>query len=940
MFLTSADMLLHNWFGIVILSWGFYSTIQAEHPAQHRWNKFSELVGEDVSVLQDNSAQEFRYRLPTYIVPLHYDLFLETQVHTGNRSYSGQVSIELDIRQQTKTIYVHSRGLRITTNELYLRNTPNNVTFLETLRYVEDTEREFVIFSIRRAIAPATYTLRITFEGQLHTDEDGFYISSYRDANGTRKYLASTQFQAISARSAFPCLDEPALKATFSVNIQHHPSYDAVSNMPVATYAGGPGYEVTMFETTPRMSIYLLAFMVSDFLHTEDYEANQRVFARPNAINQTHYPLEAGVRIMNTLNDYLGLPYNSYMPKIDQVALTEFSAGAMENWGLCKYREEYLLYEEGVTTYRTQTTITTIIAHEYAHQWFGNVVTNKWWSYLWLNEGFATLYEFMAADMAYPERQYRDLFNVQIVHRVLVSDAEESTRPMTFSRGATFNAILSLFDNIAYSKAGSVLQMFRQLLTEPVWRSMIRAYVERNEFGSVSTDEFVDAMIDATDDGTDLLPENIDIESFVKSWVDQPGYPVLDVRRTYRGDIILSQDRFYSNKIVNDDTTQWIIPYTILAAGDSLHNPLEWKWFTSKAERIPSPAMNDQWLLVNVNQTGFYRVNYDPSNWYMLIEALIDDTTSIPLHSRAQLIDDAFHLARSNRLDLEIALEMLAYVRHEREYPPWEAANRAITYFYNRMRGQPNYVSFQLFVDTLISDVFVMVNVTSVTPDERLLDKYLRQVVSSWACRMEIESCLSDTRIALEREVNGEEPVHPDVADLVYCYGLRTTSTTAFQYLYSKLQASDNRGQRSLLINALGCTIDSEQLSAYLLTAIGSELQVNYDPEERYYVLTSVLTSREGVDALIQFLFENYSYVTSVLGTNILNSLVQAIANRTNTAAEEHMLNALLVVLDSVLPASAIANAQSTVSRNLAWPSTREGVLLSYFLERFAFQPV
>uniref|UniRef100_A0A182NG41 Aminopeptidase n=1 Tax=Anopheles dirus TaxID=7168 RepID=A0A182NG41_9DIPT len=932
-------MLFHNLFGIVILLLGIDSAVHAEHPTLRKWNKFGDLVDTSVPEQQDNSAQEFRYRLPTYIVPLHYDLFLETQVHTGNRSYSGRVNIELDIRQQTKTIYVHSRGLRITSNELYLRNTPTNVTFLETLRYVEDVEREFVIFSIRRAIAPATYTLRLEFEGHLRTDEDGFYISSYRDANGARKYLASTQFQAISARAAFPCLDEPALKATISLNIQHHPSYDAISNMPVSANAGGPGYEVTMFETTPRMSIYLLAFMVSDFLYTENYEAKQRVFARPNAINQTHYPLEAGVRVMNALDEHLGLPFNSYMPKVDQAALTEFSAGAMENWGLCKYREEYLLYEPGVTTYRTQTTITTIIAHEYAHQWFGNVVTNKWWSYLWLNEGFATLYEFMAADMAYPERQYRDLFNVQVVQRVLVTDAEESTRPMTFSRGATFNAILSLFDNIAYSKAGSVLQMFRQLLTEPVWRSVIRAYVERNEFGSVGTDEFVDAMMDVTDDGTDLLPEHVVIEDLVKSWVEQPGYPVLEVRRSYNGDIILSQDRFYSNKIVNDDATHWIIPYTILTAGDPLQNPLEWRWLTSKAVRISSPATNDQWLLANVNQTGFYRVNYDPSNWYMLIEALTNDTTSIPLHSRAQLIDDAFHLARSNRLDLEIALEVLTYVRHEREYPPWEAASRVFTYFNNRMRGLSNYALFQIFVDTLISDVFVTLDVTSVTPDERLLDKYLRQVVSSWACRMGIESCLSDTRIALEREVSGEEPVHPDVADLVYCYGLRTTSTTAFQYLYSKLQASDNRAQRSLLISALGCTIDSEQLSEYLRTAIGSEPQVNYDLEERYYVLTSVLTTREGVDALIQFLMENYSYVASVLGTNILNSLVQAIASRTNTPAEEQMLNTLLVVLDSVLPATAIASAQSTVSRNLAWPSTREGVLLSYFLERFGFQP-
>ncbi|XP_053668752.1 aminopeptidase N-like [Anopheles marshallii] len=930
-------MLLHWLLGVVGILTGLHTVVNAAHPAQEKWSKLAE--GLDEEAIKLASEQELRYRLPTYIVPTHYKLYLETQVHTGNRSYSGSVDIHLDIQRQTPTIYVHNRGLRITYNELYFSDEGANITFLETLRYTEDAEREFTIFSIRRALAPAEYILRIDFEGQLRVDDDGFYMSSYRDENGARRYLASTQFQAISARSAFPCLDEPALKATFSVEIKHHPSYEAVANMPIYAIAGDTdGNVVTVFETTPPMSVYLLAFMVSDFLYTENEEAAQRVYARPNAIDQTQYALEAGVRIMNVFDEYLGLPYSTFMPKVDQTALTQFSAGAMENWGLCKYREEYLLYEPGVTTYRTQTSITTIIAHEYAHQWFGNVVTNKWWSYLWLNEGFATLYEFVAADMAYPERQYRDLFNVQVLQRALITDANESTRPMTFSRGATFNTIGSLFDNVAYSKGGSVLQMFGLVLSESVWQQVVRLYVERNALGSVGAEEFIEAMAEVVD-GTDTLPEHVSVESFVTSWVDQPGFPVLEVRRSYWGEIILTQDRFYANRIVNDDTTTWMIPYTILAQGDSLEAPLEWQWLTTRAVRVPSDTPDNEWILANVNQAGFYRVNYDASNWYMLIRALTEETTSIPMHSRSQLVDDAFHLARSNRLDLEIALDLMTYLRHEREYPPWAAANYALNYFYNRMRGRSDYVRYQLFVDTLISDVLLTLDVSTVLPDERLLDKYLRQVISRWACRMEIESCLTDTRLALEREVNGEEPVHPDVSEVVYCYGLRTATTDAFQYLFAKLQSSDNRGERSSLIDALGCTTDAEQLRSYLLTAIGGELQVDFDPEERFYILSSVLVSRAGADALISFLSDNFTYVANTLGVGTLNSLIQSIAAQTNTPEEEQMLNELLSQLQTMLPASGIETAQATMARNLAWPSTREGVLLSYFLERHSFQP-
>ncbi|XP_053672602.1 aminopeptidase N-like [Anopheles nili] len=933
-------MLLFWLISVVGILAGLQPAAEAKHPLLRRPKKFDRWNLDETQPLQDGSAQELRYRLPRYIVPTHYDLAIESRVHTGNRAYNGSVDIHVEVRQQTSTIYVHNRGLRITANELYLAESNANVTFLETLRYVTDAEREFSIFSIRRALIPGQYILHLDFEGDMRVDEDGFYLSSYRDVNGDRRYLGATQFQAISARSAFPCLDEPGLKATVALQIKHHPSYQAVSNMPVWAIAGdSDGYVVTVFETTPRMSIYLLAFLVSDFAYTENMDANQRVFARPTALDQMEFALEAGVRIMAVLDEYLGLPFNSYLPKVDQVALPDFSAGAMENWGLCKYREEYLLYEPGVTSYRTETFITTIVAHEYAHQWFGNLVTAEWWSYLWLNEGFATLYEYLAADLAYPERRYRDLFNVDVLQRVLVSDASENTRPMTFSRGATFDTIVSLFDNVAYSKGGSVLQMFRHLLTEPVWQQVLRVYLESNEFGAVTTDHFIDAMVQVTD-SMDLLPDTVELDDFIKSWVDQAGYPVLDVRRTYRGDIVLSQDRFYSNKIVTDDTALWMIPYTMLEEGDSPTDSLEWNWLTSRAIGVPTEVANDRWILANVNQTGFYRVNYDITNWNLLIDALLEDPTNVPLHSRAQLVDDAFHLARSNRLDLEISLELLTYLRNERDYPPWQAASRVFNYFDSRMRGTPDYVLYQLFIDTLIGDLFLTLDITSVAPDEPLLDKYLKQLITSWACRTLIESCLTDTRVALEREVAGDEPVHPDVATVVYCYGLRTASPDAFAYLFGKLQASQNLGERSLLIDALGCSTNDEQLNDYLLTAIGGELQVNYDSEERYYVLTSVLATREGTDALVRFLIENYTYVVEILGQGALNSLVQNIASATNTPAEEEMLNMLLQELEPSLSAAVIANAQATVRRNLAWPSTREGVLVNLFVQRYDPVPV
>uniref|UniRef100_A0A2M4B4W3 Putative protease m1 zinc metalloprotease n=1 Tax=Anopheles triannulatus TaxID=58253 RepID=A0A2M4B4W3_9DIPT len=211
------------------------SAIPDHHPLRGRWRELR-APSVDQPTKRVSPAEEQRYRLPTYIVPTHYDLYIESEVHTGNRSFSGQVDIHLDIRQPTRVIYVHNRDLTITWNELV--QTVDGESYNETLLYTEDAEREFIIFASRTTFEAGQYVLRIAFQGLLRTEYDGFYLSSYLDETGSRKYLAATQFQAISARSAFPCFDEPAMKATFSVTIRHHPSYKATANMPSYISAG------------------------------------------------------------------------------------------------------------------------------------------------------------------------------------------------------------------------------------------------------------------------------------------------------------------------------------------------------------------------------------------------------------------------------------------------------------------------------------------------------------------------------------------------------------------------------------------------------------------------------------------------------------------------------------------------------------------------------
>uniref|UniRef100_A0A182MRD1 Uncharacterized protein n=1 Tax=Anopheles culicifacies TaxID=139723 RepID=A0A182MRD1_9DIPT len=307
-------------------------------------------------------AVDERYRLPKTSVPIHYDLHLRTEIHRNERSFTGSVAIQLQVLEATSTLVLHNRALSIASAKL--SSLPNGVTGTPTpigdATFSTDTTFEHITFTSPMLLQPGYYLLEVSFEGRLATNDDGFYVSSYVADSGERRYdtgvrastydltidnlftdfahryLATTQFESTSARMAFPCYDEPALKATFTVSITHSVTYSAISNMPQQETITEDDMRTTVFQRTPLMSTYLLAFVVSDF----QYRINgpQRVYVRPNAIQEATFALEAGVKILKALDDHLDIPYSAYMPKLFQIAVPDFAAGAMENWGLVTYR--------------------------------------------------------------------------------------------------------------------------------------------------------------------------------------------------------------------------------------------------------------------------------------------------------------------------------------------------------------------------------------------------------------------------------------------------------------------------------------------------------------------------------------------------------------------------------------------------------------------------
>lgn len=403
------------------------------------------------------------YRLPNDTYPLRYDLELTTYIHLEDEEpeegetiaqkfrFDGKVTIEVSIRNATDMITVHSRGLSITSSSLVEKETEDTVDYeIET-----QTEFDFLTFKTEEMLVEGkVYILEISFFGELGRFS-GFYRSSYTDEDGNERWLATTQFQPTSARNAFPCFDEPGIRAPIKLSIIHVKNYFAISNMPKDATISQPNDMVkTTFLLTPSMQTYLLAFVVSDFTFVEIHgTVPQRVFARKDVIDrgEADFAVRAGVNILHWLEDHLNFKYSKNNPKMDQIGIPDFVAGAMENWGLVTYQEGILYYNEKSNRYFTKYYCAGTVGHEYAHQYFGNLVSPQWWSYIWLNEGFATLYAAKSAEGPFPELSNVDNYQLSAFAYAMAVEELGLTRPMTLYVEAPTD-VYSLFDAIAYSK--------------------------------------------------------------------------------------------------------------------------------------------------------------------------------------------------------------------------------------------------------------------------------------------------------------------------------------------------------------------------------------------------------------------------------------------------------------------------------------------------------
>ena len=546
-------------------------------------------------------------RLLDTFTPNHYNLTLDL-THAEEKEFSGTVIISGE--STSESISLHSKGLTI--QSVTIDNQPAGVSFGEF-----DELRLF-----QPGLKDGNHIVCINFSGNITDAMHGLY-PCYFTHDGVKKQLFATQFESHHAREVFPCVDEPAAKAKYDLTLITHPGITVLGNMPVKFQKENSDSLTTTFEKTPRMSSYLLAFVIGE-LHKKSARTKSgvevNVWATPAQNENTlDFALDIATRSIDFYDEYFGVKYP--LPKSDHVALPDFSSGAMENWGLITYRESCLLADPELTPESSRRFIATVIAHELSHQWFGNLVTMQWWNDLWLNESFANMMEYVAIDALHPEWRMWEDFATNEVTAALRRDSLDGVQSVQADVNHP-DEISTLFDPaIVYAKGGRLLVMVRKLIGEEAFRAGLKSYFEKFAYKNTVGNDLWQELESAS--GQPIV-------NLMNAWISQPGLPVVSVSSSHDA-ATLSQERFFIGEHQPSDAL-WPIPLFA-------NQPLDVKILNQKETTVSI----EKPLQLNCDLSAHFVTKYDESTR----EYLLKNITELPTLDKICILQDATILARA-----------------------------------------------------------------------------------------------------------------------------------------------------------------------------------------------------------------------------------------------------------------------------------------------------
>ncbi|XP_005446233.2 aminopeptidase N [Falco rusticolus] len=889
-----------------------------------------------------------RWRLPTTLMPESYEVTLQPfLIPDANNTYifKGNSSVVFFCNNATDLILIHSNKLTYTKQNSFhalLQAVDGSSVPHITNTWLEIHTQYLVVQLDGMLQQGKRYRLFSIFTGELADDLAGFYRSEYVES-GVKKVLATTQMQAADARKAFPCFDEPAMKATFTVKLIHPTDHNAISNMPIKNTRqqeiDGQSWNVTEFETTPKMSTYLLAFIVSQFNYTQNNSGDVliRIWGRPEAIaeGQGDYALQKTGPILKFFEEHYNTSYP--LPKADQVGLPDFNAGAMENWGLVTYRENSLLFDPAYSSIGNKERVVTVIAHELAHQWFGNLVTLRWWNDLWLNEGFASYVEYLGANSAEPSWHIKDLMVLNEVYAVMATDALTTSHPLSFREDEinTPAQISEVFDSISYSKGASVLRMLSDFLTEDVFKDGLQSYLHTFAYGNTVYTDLWFHLQEAVTKNNVSLPDSI--SKIMDRWTLQMGFPVVTVD-THTGTIKQEHFLLDPTSVVERPSVfnyTWIIPITWMTETTSG----ERYWLTKTSDTNNQfNVSRPNWLLLNLNVSGYFRVNYDKENWEQLLSQLSTNHQIIPVINRAQIIDDAFNLARAKYINVTLALSTTRFLSQETEYMPWQAALNNLRYFQLMFDRSEVFGVMTKYIQKQVTPLFNHYkNITNdwATIPSGLMDQYNEMNAISTACSYGVTECqnLTTTYFLKWQQNVTKNPVPPNLRSSVYCSMVATGGEEAWDFIWERFKEATVVSEADKLRTALSCSPYPWILNRYL--------QYTLDPQkirkqDATATINSIASNVVGQPLAWDFIRANWRTIFGQYGGGSFSfsRLILSVTQRFSTEFELKQLEQFKADNQDIGFGSgtrALEQALERTRANINWVKENQDTVLAWF---------
>ncbi|XP_057691884.1 aminopeptidase N [Corythoichthys intestinalis] len=900
----------------------------------------------------EDSAPWDRYRLPNFLIPLMYNITLWPHLSpdpvSGLYLFTGTSTVVFECETQTDLVLIHSNKLNYTLLEkkhmaLLLASGHGFVPNI-TSTWLEPKTQYLVVQLNGPLTEGETYFLYTEFTGELADDLAGLYRSEYVE-DGIKRIVVGSQMHPTHARKTFPCFDEPAMKAFFNITVIHPPGTVALSNgdekEAVNITINGSSMIKTSFESTEKMSTYLLAIVISDYTYLSATlgDISIRIWARKKAIEQGqgNYALIVTGPVLDFLQRY----YNNSYPlrKLDQIALPDFYYGAMENWGLVTYREAKLLYYPLISSSRDKKSTATIIAHELAHMWFGNLVTLRWWNEVWLNEGFATYVSYLAADHFEPTWGLKDQIVLNSIHKAFSVDALSSSHPLSTKEASIFlpDHISQQFDTISYKKGAAVLRMLSGFLTEPVFVQGLSKYLHRFAYRNTIGNDLWDTLQMEVEANNIYLP--LRVHDIMNRWVLQMGFPVVTID-TAKGNV--SQKHFLlDDAYISEESPynyEWLIPIQWMKSGVVKSDI--W-WLTEKTAINLEMRSGGMWILANINVTGYYRVNYDLGNWERLLAQLIKDHQVIPLTNRAQLVDDAFNLARAQLVSTSLALRTTSYLSAETEYIPWQTALNNFHYYFLILDQTDVYHPMQDYMKNLVKPLYLYFK--SMTSDwihvpPRQTDQFNQANAIQMACKTGITECQTLTSTWFKQWMDNPHNnlIHPHLRDAVYCSAIATGETAEWEFGWNQFKNTSVASEASKLMSGLACTNNTQLLERYLSYTLNPAMIRRQDAA---IVIQAVASNRVGQELAWNFVRLQWEFMFTQYGAGSFNfaQIINAVTARFSTSAHLQQLEDFLSehhALGFGSATQAVKQALERTRANIKWLQQNKREILDWFINQ------